>query len=168
MIVGWAILSPISKFNGWAPGPVGDMTSGARGWILWTALAIMISDSMISLGPVFREFVSRASKPFRKQGSPVSLPQTPLTPVPGTIISAEDDFEDDKDSEPPERLVPNNWIWSGLGASLVVGTLLVWTVFGAEGIKPWATIIGFLMGGILSLLGYVLHVPLDIIIDNRW
>ena len=32
MFVAWAILSPISKHNGWAPGPVGDMTTGARGW----------------------------------------------------------------------------------------------------------------------------------------
>jgi hypothetical protein len=29
----------------------------------------------------------------------------------------------------------------------------VWAVFGAEGIKPWATLIGFVMGGLLSILG---------------
>ncbi|KAG8686200.1 hypothetical protein FRC11_009356, partial [Ceratobasidium sp. 423] len=38
MIFGWGILSPLSKLNGWAPGPTGDMITGARGWILWVAL----------------------------------------------------------------------------------------------------------------------------------
>ncbi|KAL1708200.1 OPT oligopeptide transporter protein-domain-containing protein [Schizophyllum commune] len=57
MFVGWAILSPISKHNGWAPGPVGDMTTGARGWILWTSLAIMCTDSLVSLLPVIYEYI---------------------------------------------------------------------------------------------------------------
>jgi hypothetical protein len=60
---------------------------------------------------------------------------------------------DETDFEPPERLVPNDWVVWGLGASIVIGTILVWIVFGAEGIRPWATVIGFLMGGLLSLLG---------------
>jgi uncharacterized oligopeptide transporter (OPT) family protein len=34
MIVGWAVLSPLSKNAGWAPGPVGSTTNGARGWIV--------------------------------------------------------------------------------------------------------------------------------------
>lgn len=34
MLVGWAVLSPLSKFNGWAPGPVSSTTNGARGWIV--------------------------------------------------------------------------------------------------------------------------------------
>ena len=49
-IVGWAILSPIAKSNGWAPGPVGDWTSGSKGWIVWVSLAIMLADAVISLG----------------------------------------------------------------------------------------------------------------------
>lgn len=38
MLVGWGVLSPIAKFSGWAPGPVGSMTDGARGYILWISL----------------------------------------------------------------------------------------------------------------------------------
>lgn len=34
MLVGWAVLSPISKHMGWAPGPVSSTTVGARGWIV--------------------------------------------------------------------------------------------------------------------------------------
>ena len=42
MLVGWGILSPLAKNSGWAPGKVSDSTDGARGWILWIALAIMV------------------------------------------------------------------------------------------------------------------------------
>ena len=59
MFVGWAILSPLSKNAGWAPGPVGDMTTGARGWILWISLAIMSTDSLVSLVPVVSELVTK-------------------------------------------------------------------------------------------------------------
>lgn len=34
MITGWAILSPLAKYKGWAPGPVGSTTDGSRGWIV--------------------------------------------------------------------------------------------------------------------------------------
>jgi uncharacterized oligopeptide transporter (OPT) family protein len=34
MLVGWAVLSPISKHMGWAPGPVSSTTTGGRGWIV--------------------------------------------------------------------------------------------------------------------------------------
>lgn len=34
MITGWAILSPLAKLNGWAPGPVSSSTNGSRGWIV--------------------------------------------------------------------------------------------------------------------------------------
>ena len=49
-IIGWGILSPVAKHHGWAPGPVGKWTSGSRGWIVWVSLAIMLADSLISLG----------------------------------------------------------------------------------------------------------------------
>jgi uncharacterized oligopeptide transporter (OPT) family protein len=34
MITGWAILSPLAKHKGWAPGPVQSSTDGSRGWIV--------------------------------------------------------------------------------------------------------------------------------------
>jgi uncharacterized oligopeptide transporter (OPT) family protein len=34
MITGWAILSPLAKHKGWAPGRVGSSTDGSRGWIV--------------------------------------------------------------------------------------------------------------------------------------
>ncbi|EKD14645.1 OPT oligopeptide transporter [Drepanopeziza brunnea f. sp. 'multigermtubi' MB_m1] len=49
-VVGWGILSPLAKHRGWAPGPVDDWESGSKGWIVWVSLAIMLADSVISLG----------------------------------------------------------------------------------------------------------------------
>ena len=136
MLVGWGILSPVSKYSGWAPGPVGDMTVGARGWILWVSLAIMCSDSVVSLVPVVVELVQeKVWRTFRGQNSDMA-PET-------------------KEVETEDRLVPMSWVVWGLSGSVVLGTILVWLVFGDEGIKPWATLIGFVMGGLLSVLGWV-------------
>lgn len=49
-IVGWGLLSPLAKNKGWASGPVDDWTSGSKGWIVWVSLAIMLADSLVSLG----------------------------------------------------------------------------------------------------------------------
>lgn len=49
-VVGWGILSPLAKNRGWAPGPVSDWETGSKGWIVWISLAIMLADSVISLG----------------------------------------------------------------------------------------------------------------------
>lgn len=133
MIVGWAVLSPLSKLSGWAPGPVGDMSTGSRGWILWVSLAIMCADSLVSLLPVIYEFVHRTF--LRKSFS-----------------NDEVEFEEEE-IETEDRLVPTRWILWGTGASVIFGTLLVWAVFGNEGIKPWATVVGFALGGLLSILG---------------
>jgi len=130
MITGWAILSPLAKHSGWAPGPVGDMTTGSRGWILWVSLAIMCSDSLVALIPV-------------AYGAIVDLMRG---------HKSEDNERDTKDPETEDRLVPFKWVVIGWTVSVVIGTALVWVVFGHEGIKPWATFIGFLLGGLLSIL----------------
>lgn len=49
-IVGWAVLSPIAKHKGWAPGPVDDWETGSKGWIVWVSLAIMLADAIVNLG----------------------------------------------------------------------------------------------------------------------
>lgn len=44
-IVGWGILSPLEKFQGWAPGPTEDWDTGGQGWIVWVALGLMLGDA---------------------------------------------------------------------------------------------------------------------------
>ena len=133
MIVGWAILSPLAKFSGWARGPVGDMGNGSRGWILWISLGIMCADSFVSLLPPIVEYARDLLS--RRSHSELST--------------------NDHETETPDRLVPLSWVISGLLTSIIIGTILVWIVFGKEHIKPWATVLGFLLGGLLSVIGSV-------------
>jgi hypothetical protein len=137
MLVGWGILSPLSKLSGWAPGPTGDMTDGARGWILWTSLATMCADSVVSLLPIVYEYFVDGF--WRRE--------------------LQDHKDDGLEKETPDRLVPSSWVVSGLAISVSFGTIIVWGVFGNEGIKAWATIIGFAIGGMLSIFGYVYLLP---------
>lgn len=48
-VLGWGILSPIAKHNGWAPGDVGDWGSGSRGWIIWASLGFILGDSVVGI-----------------------------------------------------------------------------------------------------------------------
>lgn len=49
-IIGWGILSPIAKSQGWAPGTIDDWEDGSKGWIMWISLALMLADSLTNLG----------------------------------------------------------------------------------------------------------------------
>lgn len=49
-LVGWAVLSPMAKRRGYAPGPVDDWETGSKGWIVWVSLAIMLADAIVNLG----------------------------------------------------------------------------------------------------------------------
>lgn len=111
------------------------MTDGARGWILWVALAVMSAESIVSLAPVVASMFSTARKQYYRRHHD------------------DDEEEEDEEVETTDRLVPLKWVAWGAGGSIVLGTVLVWVVFGSEGISPWATIIGFLLGSVLSLLG---------------
>jgi hypothetical protein len=114
------------------------MNIGARGWILWVALAILTVDSLISLLPVVGELFAQISHVvYKTSDSQHSFGR-------GTTSD---------EVEPPSRLVPGQWIISGLLFSVISGTVIVWSLFGSEGIKPWATLLGFVLGGGMSLLG---------------
>lgn len=47
-ILGWAVLAPLSRHKGWAPGDVDDWQKGAQGWIMWISLAVMVADTGVS------------------------------------------------------------------------------------------------------------------------
>lgn len=157
MVVGWAVLSPLAKKSGWAPGPVSSTTNGSRGWILWVALAIMIVESVISLAPITAQYVRNLwvrRDEYERRAHVFATPDSPdeAAERDGYMdIPPEDD--DEPEVEPPERLVPSAWVALGLGGSGVLGVVGVWYVFGSDGIHPWATALGLVLASVLSLIG---------------
>ncbi|BGP56365.1 OPT super [Rhodotorula sphaerocarpa] len=160
MLCGWAFLSPLSKHFGWAPGPVSSSADGARGWILWPALAIMMAESILSVSfvaaqaiqPVLARTAERA-----KQGN--------------LFVRAEREaFESDDEDDEVESLeglqvggarpVPRaeedpstRVVLVGAGLSCVSCVILVAAVFGNEGISWWATVIALFLASAFAVLG---------------
>jgi hypothetical protein len=48
-VLGWGLLAPIAQCQGWAPGDVNSWEDGARGWMLWPALAALLSDCAVDI-----------------------------------------------------------------------------------------------------------------------
>ncbi|CAO2647167.1 Nn.00g080890.m01.CDS01 [Neocucurbitaria sp. VM-36] len=61
-IVGWGILSPLAKHNGWATGDVNDWEHGSRGWIVWISLAALLAECLVKL---FWQLLSMTQIPRR-------------------------------------------------------------------------------------------------------
>ena len=168
-IVGWGILSPLVKNMGWAPGPVGDWTTGSKGWIVWVSLAVMLADSVVSLGGLVlrplilygpsyyrgvRERISRGGfvsafhfAPFKKGGH-----RTPTTS--GALFSGNDSkqlYDDAEPDAPPHHLVSNRTVLVLLTLSIIICVLSIRYVF--PPIPFGAIILSILLALLLSLMG---------------
>lgn len=129
----------------------------------------MIAESIISLLPIIigyastllrhhrqrssRSKVFRASSPSERDGDDVGGSRSLGAGGEDYYDPADPEDEEDPEHEPPERLVPSIWVWYGLGGSGVLGVVLVWMVFGKDGIHPWATAVGLVLASALSLIG---------------
>ncbi len=133
-IIGWGILSPIAKFNGWAPGDVDDWTSGSSGWLIWISLAIMLSDCLVSLGVlIFRSAVQMYKTTTYKR-------------------LHEGNVNAEQEEAPDQFLIHNKEVVIGLSASCLLCVVCVRLVFG--NIVPiYALIIAIILALFLSLLG---------------
>ncbi|KAM0756007.1 OPT superfamily oligopeptide transporter [Meredithblackwellia eburnea MCA 4105] len=135
MICGWALLSPLSKKLGWAPGPVSSTADGARGWILWVALAIFLAESVFSMTMITLSTFFAA----RNRRAP----------------GVGEDEEGEGEGLPPSAReeVDARWVWVGFALCAVMCCVIVSAVFGEEGIKWWATVIALGLASVFSVLG---------------
>lgn len=135
-IIGWGVLSPLAKRRGWAPGPVDDWTSGSKGWIVWISLAIMLADSLVSLGwLIMRPVVYYGPAFFRhcqrtyKEGDWKSIMEFDPTSSRGySAISGSEDVDtptvakfqqpEEEADAPPSHLISVRTTWVGLFLSL--------------------------------------------------
>jgi OPT family oligopeptide transporter len=177
-LLGWAVLSPLAKNQGWASGDVGDWSTGSKGWIVWVSLAIMLADAIVSLGwLVLRSAIWYARhhgpslvRGVREQGlsgylrslaapssrgySPVNLAD-PLTtssqPATGKSLPAEDDDEPEYDA-PPNHLISLRTTLIGLVLSLAFCLFAVQFSF-AGIISIPLTLLAILLALLLSIMG---------------
>ncbi|GAA5957053.1 hypothetical protein JCM8115_003941 [Rhodotorula mucilaginosa] len=173
MLCGWAFLSPLSKQLGWAPGPVSSSSDGARGWILWPALAIMTAESILSVSFVaaqaLRPFLARTAERAKSGHLFVRAERDALD-------SDDDDVDDEDDDGEDARSMEGLRVGGGAAGSVrkvaredeepstpvvVIGAVLsciscvlfVSAVFGEDGIKWWATVIALILASIFAILG---------------
>lgn len=177
-IVGWAFLSPLAKYRGWAPGDVDDWQHGSKGWIIWISLAIMLADAVVSLGyiavlPVYRnpavcdavnkiaDFVEaktgwvlygrshRYAPIFERTGLDDEDSDEEDQPLRQPVADVEDDGPDDA---PVQQRIGSKTVIVGLLASVMICVAAVHIVFGNL-VPLYATIIAVFMALILSIMG---------------
>lgn len=171
-IIGWGVLSPLAHKKGWAPGPVNDWVKGSRGWIVWISLAIMLSDSIVSLGGLILEPAIRWVFTLRERGTGGSYQQLlrhdETEERSGSYEAVErgseeglrrrrsaktmrDDQEILEEDAPEEHLVPMKIVYGGLVASGVLCVGTVKTVF--PQVPFYSTLVAFFLALILSVMG---------------
>ena len=113
-VLGWAVLGPFAVGQGWASGPEldaatgvwthGDVMSyesGVRGWILWPGVAIMVADSLTSLGLSWKTILK-------------------------TFTRSKGDGEALQDVGEP---IPNTWWMGGLAVASLATIIATWVLF---------------------------------------
>ncbi|CUM48773.1 uncharacterized protein AC631_00351 [Debaryomyces fabryi] len=172
-ILGWAILAPLAKYKGWAPGEIDNWVSGGQGWILWISLSVMISDSVVSFMVVTckslssgissaREFNRRRNLHY--EGN-VEMQQSLLENEQSELESYEtgsDDYMSESRISPlnipeeidvdPQHLVSSKITLLGIIISSVVCIVAVRLVFGSI-IPYYATIVAIILALFLSVMG---------------
>ncbi|KAJ9667621.1 OPT super [Coniosporium apollinis] len=181
-ILGWGILSPLAKSRGWAPGPVSDWTTGSKGWIVWVSLAIMLADSLVSLGwlilrplilygriwlPRIRDHVqehgwkdifSLYHRHSMKGYSPISssstlLPSQSNSDTASALRKVSSGPADPPDVDaPPEHLISTRTTLIGLVLSIALAIGAVHWVF-TDLIPIYLTLFALVLALLLSIMG---------------
>ncbi|KAK5052045.1 hypothetical protein LTR84_002849 [Exophiala bonariae] len=171
-VIGWAILSPIAKHNGWAPGDVDDWETGSKGWIVWVSLAIMLADAVVNLGWLLLrpsilygpDWVRTLLDHYHHSSSWSDLllgrqlagylaldqdngytPRAGSSTKPHLTIDAPDDA-------PPHHLVSNRSVAILLPLTIILCVLCVHVTFGAY-IPIELNILAILLALVLSIMG---------------
>ncbi|GAB1313121.1 OPT super [Madurella fahalii] len=176
-VVGWGVLSPLAKSRGWAPGPVDDWENGSKGWIVWTSLAIMLADAVVSLGYLafrsMRQYLPQMGYPGRLWPvrshagySSVSAdaeedeailrraatPSSPYSDCDGNTLLEEPEEEKEEDDAPPDQQISDRVVVVGLIASILFCIVCIHIVFG-DLVPLYATVTAVFMALVLSIMG---------------
>ncbi|RKP05215.1 OPT oligopeptide transporter protein-domain-containing protein, partial [Thamnocephalis sphaerospora] len=142
-VVGWGILGPIAKAQGWAPGKVNDAKTGVRGWILWISLAIMISESLISLSVItIKEVAKRWQQHQEQRRRQDGVLEAQRAREQDMLLNEDEEF-------PADQLVPNWFTYSGLAISTVLCVVACNVLFG---MAWYVGLLSVVMACLLSVL----------------
>ncbi|KAL4996571.1 OPT oligopeptide transporter protein-domain-containing protein [Aspergillus recurvatus] len=174
-VLGWGVLSPLAKARGWAPGPVDSWEDGSKAWIVWVSLAIMLADSIVSLGwlvlkpalgnaPQLLERIlnTRAGSWIAAKSpniSPRSYHYSALSPIteessgPSSVAHNEADLRADEDEDaPPSQLISMRTVLILLPLTLVLNVVCMHIVFG-DVMSPLLSSLATLLAVLLSIMG---------------
>ncbi|MDJ0520691.1 MAG: OPT family oligopeptide transporter [Planctomycetota bacterium] len=121
-VVAWAILVPIVEKYEWVSPARMSYGTGARGWILWPGVAIMVFDALTALALSWKSIVRTFTR---------------------TKVSADGGGED------PHRSIPKAWWLGGLAAATVLTSFTAWYFFD---IPPWMTVLAVLLSSVLAVI----------------
>ncbi|QUC23194.1 uncharacterized protein UV8b_07435 [Ustilaginoidea virens] len=176
-IIGWGLLSPLAKHEGWAPGLVDDWEHGSKGWIVWISLAIMLADAVVSLGYVGLQSILLTSMPehifsfcgilhrkgrfiFGQESERYSLlhnddegsPNQSPSMLSETSQHASDVESDSEIDAPVQQRIGRKQVLVGLVISILLCIGTTHFVFG-DLVPLYATVIAVFMAMILSIMG---------------
>ncbi|KAJ9268739.1 hypothetical protein DTO212C5_5157 [Paecilomyces variotii] len=171
-VLGWGILSPLAKKKGWASGPVDNWETGSKGWIVWVSLAIMLSDSIVSLGwLILKPIVHRAPewktgllsihrdwkgtlsrlRPSSSGNYSILNPLSDASLAPASRLQNPSSDEDEDDA-PPSQLISTRTVLILLPLTLALNVVCIHIAFG-DIISPFLSTIATLLALILSVMG---------------
>ncbi|KAH6868973.1 OPT oligopeptide transporter protein-domain-containing protein [Thelonectria olida] len=123
-VMGWGILSPVAKYNGWAPGPVSDWDNGSRGWIVWVGMGLLLGDTIVGLGWItFKPlFVRACHEPGARRYRQNRRPSHEVVEH-ARLLDDGSDTSHHENEPGAGPIADDNWP----SASLVTTTLVLWT-----------------------------------------
>lgn len=127
-ILGWGILSPLAKYQGWAPGEIDDWKDGSQGWIMWVSLSMMISDSLVSLIVITFSSLLKLYKQTQQAAEYAPLLQERDTESNDSLTDID-----------PKYLISDKASLIGMGVSSIVCAIALKSIFGV--LVPLYTII---------------------------
>ncbi|KAK6441510.1 OPT superfamily [Oleoguttula sp. CCFEE 5521] len=152
-ILGWGVLSPLAKHQGWASGDVGDWNTGSKGWIVWISLAIMLADAIIFRGVRehgLKNYLLNLSNPKMRGYSPVNLSDDPRTA--SKQAKSDNPPEEEEHDAPPEHLIGVKTTVVGAILSLTFCVVAVRIAFNAILSIP-LTLYALVLALLLSIMG---------------
>lgn len=122
-VLSWGVLAPWVESMGYVDGKTMSYADGARGWILWPGVAIMVADALTSLALSWRTILNTFR---RSEASPEAIDKASI-----------------------REQIPNSWWMAGLGVATVLTVVTASMLFQ---IPWWMTVFAVALSSILATI----------------